>query len=394
MPGFETLWWFDGNHHTWHPTGLHSRGTRAPVYAVVCDPVISDIVYVATAAGVWKGRLSRNAGGPEWAWVPMANGLPEASVHDLSIFHDRELRLLRAAVSSRGVWEVDLAHPEHRARTFVRVHPHDTRRRPVALLVDPTRWKGIYRWDASPDVRVRRADRAPANLPPGEADLIELHGTDGGRRTDAASHPSPHRVRRGDLAVDVLVHHRDSETQEPPHLDPRGLQVPAQVGVLLLWREFPRLVPLNAARRRTRENEWKDLTVDFLPEVAALFRDVIGQPADSQRARAHQAAWRVPDWQVATPARMPAGIIVGHPWLPLDVRTPRSVTFNVTTTGGPNSYVLFMALVASTVDPLQVAPPATMSNADRQRISPPTHLENVVLWSHQVAVTIVRLTGG
>src|SRR5205823_13728311 len=84
---YETLWWFDGT-NTWHGTRLHSQatGTRAPVYAVAVDDVDPSIVYAATAAGVWKGKLTINAGTPSWNWAPFVNGLPEASVHDLSIF--------------------------------------------------------------------------------------------------------------------------------------------------------------------------------------------------------------------------------------------------------------------------------------------------------------------
>ena len=61
-------------------------------------------------------------------------GLPEAFVQDLSIHWNPAapnggLKLLRAAIQARGVWEVDIsANPASVGKSFLRVHPLDTRR--------------------------------------------------------------------------------------------------------------------------------------------------------------------------------------------------------------------------------------------------------------------------
>ncbi|MEO5588052.1 MAG: hypothetical protein ABIS03_00600 [Gemmatimonadaceae bacterium] len=368
VPKYETLWWFDGNGN-WHPTALHSarKGTRAPVYAVLCDDKDPDIVYVATAAGVWKGRLTFSNGKPVWGWEPFVNGLPEASVHDLSIFSDSQVRVLRAAIASRGVWEVDLINANHKARTYLRVHPHDDRRRPTSLMVNPTRHHSSYRWDASPDVRVRRADKQPANMPPGEADLIDFHKTDGGRQTDLSMFPSAHAVRRGAMSVDVLLHHRDSRTLTP-----------AETGVMLLWQEFPRIAKLNATSRVAQETAWASLPANFVAQAVALFTAVVGQGTGS--VLGPQTAWVAPgSWHAATPANAPAGAIIGQPVSPIDVRTPRTVTFNLTTAGEKNSYIVVVAIVGSTLDPLGL-PPAALG------------LRDLALTSSQVAATTIRLS--
>ncbi len=161
----DTLWWFDG-HDRWHATGLRNdpNGIKAPAYAVCVDTADRNIVYVGTAVGVWKGTFSA---GPHWTWQVLCNGLPEAAVQDLAIHQDTAsgVRLLRAAIQARGVWEVDLAHPALGAHTLLRVHAWDTRRGGVSALVDPTQPAAApaLSWVASPDVRVRprRGSRPP-----------------------------------------------------------------------------------------------------------------------------------------------------------------------------------------------------------------------------------------
>jgi hypothetical protein len=170
----DTLWWFDGD-ETWHKTGLRndatpeSRGTPAPAYAVLLDPDDPDVVYVGTALGVWRGHLTFTDETPDWRWESFSNGLPEAPVHDLSIFQNGGLKLLRAAIQARGVWEVDLsAAPTPTARTYLRVHPVDTRRVTPTDLANPF-WEGFgdsYSWHESPDIRVRPAPFDPFDLPP------------------------------------------------------------------------------------------------------------------------------------------------------------------------------------------------------------------------------------
>ena len=162
----DTLWWFDGT-HTWHPTGLrtHASGVPAPVTAVLCDPANPNDVYVGTTVGVWYGE--RTLGDPPtWDWRPLVNGLPEAAVEDLSLFDSGGLRLLRAGIAARGVWEMRLGAAAVDL-TFVRAHGDDMRYRTRAVETqrDGTTTRS---WHASPDVRPRRAPAsvaAPGSLP-------------------------------------------------------------------------------------------------------------------------------------------------------------------------------------------------------------------------------------
>jgi hypothetical protein len=139
-------------------------------------------------------------------WQPYNSGLPEAAVQDLAITTwprpaGAPLKLLRAALQSRGVWEVepDVDTP---AATYLRVHPYDTRRITPTDLHDPMwnrsaperEWPldwgdrrnrdyrdgkgdpadtpdgtpiGSYHWHGSPDIRLRPAPGGPgANQPP------------------------------------------------------------------------------------------------------------------------------------------------------------------------------------------------------------------------------------
>ena len=139
------------------PTGLRRvLGPVNPAYAVVVDPADHSTVYVGTASGVWRG--SRAVSGSH-TWQPMVNGLPQALIQDLNIWVDPSgaPRLLRAAVQSRGVWETDLATVPQPARTYLRVHAHDDRRRFPTPLANPRRppWVPDLPTIASPDIVVR-----------------------------------------------------------------------------------------------------------------------------------------------------------------------------------------------------------------------------------------------
>jgi hypothetical protein len=149
----DTLWWFDGT-DTWHPTGLRSEGVAAPVTAVLCDPANPDQVYVGTTVGVWRGTRTLAAGNPpDWVWEALVNGLPEAAVEDLSLFDSGGVRLLRAGIASRGIWELEL-DADVADLTYVRANEDDLRRRPRALELkrDGTTPRS---WHGSPDVRPR-----------------------------------------------------------------------------------------------------------------------------------------------------------------------------------------------------------------------------------------------
>ena len=207
----EPIWWFDGT-GVWHPARLGTinppapplpalipmppTGVRAPAYSIVVDPDDPRIVYVGTTVGVWRGELALIALTPTWTWRPYASGLPEAAVQDLEITRwprpaGGNLKLLRAAVQSRGVWEVEPG-VDTPAATYLRVHPYDTRRITPTDQRDPM-WNraaperdwpldwadrrnrdyrngagqpratpdgtavGSFHWHGSPDIRVRPA---------------------------------------------------------------------------------------------------------------------------------------------------------------------------------------------------------------------------------------------
>ncbi len=174
-PG-DTCFFFANATRTFHRTGLRTQlppvapaavGPLDPAYSVVVDPSEPSVVYVGTVSGVWRG-VRPGAPGAH-AWTPEVNGLPEAAVQDLSIWADpagaaSSTRLLRAALQSRGVWEVNLAADEPE-RTYIRVHPRDDRRRIPTPMANPRRKPGAPNEPAfaSPDIVVRpRANPATA----------------------------------------------------------------------------------------------------------------------------------------------------------------------------------------------------------------------------------------
>jgi hypothetical protein len=161
----DTLWWYDGS--TWMSTELLTRGYNgtplpAPVTAILVDPALPDEVWVGTSVGVVHGKRSAVASPPaggrtfKWDWTMHLNGLPEAPVEDLVLYKDGTLRLLRAAIGARGVWELRLDQEVVPALTYLRVHEGDLRHRPSARLLqgDGTTERP---WHASPDIRPRLA---------------------------------------------------------------------------------------------------------------------------------------------------------------------------------------------------------------------------------------------
>lgn len=167
----DTLWWFDGT-DKWYPTGLRAV-VPAPVISIACNPAFSAEVWVGTTVGVWRGaRTSHGANAPTWDWTQRVNGLPEAAVEDLSIHTHNGVTLLRAAIASRGVWELRLDQATVQDLTYLRIHEDDLRHA-VPPLVDPTvpNVRVLKRrdlvtdrsWHSSPDIRPRKATAA---LPP------------------------------------------------------------------------------------------------------------------------------------------------------------------------------------------------------------------------------------
>ena len=178
----DTLWWFDGE-STWHATKLRAK-VPAPVTAVLADPAHPEIVYVGTTVGVFRGtRTLTGPGAPTWDWAPLVRGLPEAPVEDLALFDQDGIRLLRAGIVARGVWELRLGtHGRgHDVRALPRRRPalprgrRGARPRPdhgavVARLPrrapPPGAWPPSPRRPASPwTLRGAAVDHAAAPLP-------------------------------------------------------------------------------------------------------------------------------------------------------------------------------------------------------------------------------------
>lgn len=153
------------------PAGLDAQlvGELDPATAVVVDapPGPNTQVYVGTAVGVWRGVRAANR---THAWTAMVNGTPDAVVQDLAIWSDpadaSAPRLLRAALQSRGIWEVDLrTEPNPNPalqlteprRTYVRTHTWDGRRQFPTPLKNPRRKPSALNLAAlaSPDIKIR-----------------------------------------------------------------------------------------------------------------------------------------------------------------------------------------------------------------------------------------------
>lgn len=175
----DTCYLWDSATSTLNPTGLRAAmnppppppgvfGPLDPAYSAVVDPANVNDVYVGTVTAVWRGVRTPGTINVAWPTPPFVNGLPQAAVQDLSIWHDpadpAAPRLLRAAVQARGVWEVDLQAASEPVRTYVRLHPRDDRRRFPTPMADPRRGPTSPRETLfeSPDVTVRPRPDPPS----------------------------------------------------------------------------------------------------------------------------------------------------------------------------------------------------------------------------------------
>ena len=198
----DPVWWWDGVGQC-HPTGLGTlpAGTRAPAYAIAVDPADPAIVYAGTTIGVWQGRFTPPAaagGAPSWAWRRFANGLPEAAAQDLSIGEwprgagEPPLRLLRVALQARGVFEVDLGAAAA-DRTYLRVHPYDTRRILPTPLADPLASAAAPRrtWDLDWAYERNRDHRTGGGTPAPHPDGTPVTGLLWHASPDVVCRPAP-----------------------------------------------------------------------------------------------------------------------------------------------------------------------------------------------------------
>lgn len=336
----DTLWWFDGK-DKFHPTGLRGRGTKAPAFSVLCDPEDPDVVYVGTAMGVWRSRIDQSGPTPTWpTWEMFSIGLPEAFVQDLSIFWKPDapnggVKLLRAAVQSRGVWEVDIsANPASVGRTFLRVHDLDTRRiLPTSLtpLADEAAAPSPYPRCLSPDIVV--VNPVPASWiggTPTEADVAAL--------TPVVSTIGPpanriraQRVAPGTHSAFVLVHHRHTRS------------VPAaEIKVALLKR-----------RLTVADGDGGTLALSAAWKTAIVNLVVNGQNVtlDDRWKRAGAAETTNPPSNAVTAANT-----VANPAGAVDARLPRAAPFSLNLTGATaGQRYLLLAIVTSSRDPLAPA---------------------------------------
>jgi hypothetical protein len=401
----DTLWWFDGT-NTWHHTGLrnHPNSTRAPAFAVVVEPDNANIVYAGTSAGVWKGTLTFAGAVPHWDWEIFSNGLPDAFVQDLVFFKsaDGQVKLLRAAVQARGVWEVDLSPTPRSSRiTFLRAAPLDARRIKPTILTDPFD-KNVppanLRWHDSPDVRLRPAPGAPAptNRPTGLPWTRNAHGDNydlwvlqtamhaddplvrptgvwtmqfdarikAFRAGHSLSNPGSATVDSNlwDAAVVAgkvyanpwdgaegteadlyeLVKHRDVATGGSRAI--RVTHLPHKVDVLVHHRHFEPITPANVK--------------------VLLLRRRITTAQNDGAAVALSAAWKnsVVQRLGGTAAALPDGWVsvgLASPTAAVSAAIPRIVSFDVnftpTATFPNNSNWMFLAIVSTNLDPVSAA---------------------------------------
>jgi len=115
---------------------------------------------------VWRGEFV-DGDPPDWLWTRLDMGLPEAAVQDLTIEHYGDVVLLRAAVQSRGVWELQLDGPAP-PTTYLRSTIYDGRRgaSSVAATNYPSNAFAApanFIWYSSPDIAVRPV---PGVVPP------------------------------------------------------------------------------------------------------------------------------------------------------------------------------------------------------------------------------------
>lgn len=425
----DTLWWYDGT-GKWYPTGLRGSilGTKAPAYAVAQDPADPNAVYVGTALGVWKGTLSFPGPDPHWDWSEFSNGLPEAAVQDVSFYRRGDVKILRAAIQSRGVWEVDLsATPTPTRRTLLRVHPNDSRRIAPVPLANPMQTGPVNRvWHASPDIRIRPAPLGAADAIPAPpaADLpwagaasddyllwifqTALHSIDPLCRPtgqwDNQFSDCLRRQKPGAGAVIDMTRWNEVVTRANAFATPWEGPEPTEADLYELVVEDPPgalggagLAPPPISRVERRGH---------LVDVMVHYPDL--RPLDHGQVRVTLLRRQLPDviaqwpgiaisaaWKTGVEQLM-SGAAGGGPlpdgWVPadttsrtrlltsdIDARTPRAVTFSVNFNNlGHDKFAVLLAVVHSTPDPVSSA---SLTGAT---------IQDLVLNCHQVAARVVR----
>lgn len=386
-----------------------------PAYSVVVDPSNTNIVYVGTVTAVWQ---STRTGSTHPTWTPLVNGLPESTVQDLTIWSDpaggvNSPRLLRAALQSRGVWELDLAHSEP-SRTYLRVHERDDRRMLPTPLKNPRRNPNspIISALRSPDITIRpeaTVTNTPSfrntNLVNGTlkyqlwtfqtafrwlypsviadglwtdqfGDLVERHrlslGMSRARRIDAA------------LWNSVMAAAQDSAGNFGVYRAPwQNNVVPALAGTEIDLMET--VIP-----RRDRNNIWQVYREQSTVDVLLHHRDtrpvaandtvviLLWRTSRSSRVLTETDCTAIPAFAqslfTGTPLATPADWSVqlatdGTPLhrlsVPLAARMPRSVAINLDLSGIPaGNRVMLLALAGSTTDQFSAVPTGSINRVD------------------------------
>lgn len=349
----DTLYWYDGQGHfipcgtrrvlgtgTW---GVGTTRITSPALSVIVDPATPPtrpIVYVGTSVGVIKGTQSFVGGNPHWDWENFENGLPEGAVHDLAVFDSGGVKLLRAALQARGVWETDLNTVVAQPRTILRVNATDSRRRrPTPLSGPAVAGEPNLRYDNSPDIVVDTTNVVWPAFGPDEAELMDARfaGTVG----EHAAQAVPTTVFR----VHVLVHRRWFAPAPP-----------ADVKVALLRHSFPA--------------DGSDVL------LGGIWQDLVTIAGGGAAPGVLSGSWEKAA-NVLTKA-IPAAV---------DVRLPRAVTFDVNLADlNAGDRVVLLAVVMSADDPIDLG---ELTKPDTTTI---TTLQDLVLHSRHGAARSLQMT--
>ena len=416
----------------YHHTGLRNNnsppdnvGTEAPALAIVVDPDDKNIVYVGTAVGVWRGVLTFAGNTPQWKWrifersarngrsrplflqpvgaeaaargarlerhlgngpecQPQAGGAnlparaqvrhPAPSVHvvDQSAVRGRDRPVLPLACESgrphtpgagrtRSAVSRGLDAPRRRQPPNRHAHAFWAFQTAFRTLQPLCRPNGSWTNQFESLLRVQFGQaRAEINETiwntvvtagtvftppwgdddPTEADLYELIVEP---ESDGTSIPELPELDRRAYHIDVLVHHRDQRPLRPD-----------QVRVTLLRR-------------------------------------LLTGPRESWGNLAISAAWKGRVQQLLSGNPLPPGFSLVDGWRtastpavlsprgPIEVRTPRAVSFdiNFTAVTGPRTRHVLLAIVHSDADPVTVASLAGST------------LQELVEFSHHVAARTI-----
>jgi|GEM_PF-1923987 len=215
---FQHVWHFDGANWTARSgpaAGAATALLNIQFNSIVVDPRHAQILYAGADIGIWR---SLNSGA---IWHPFSQGLPDAPVLDLKIFHDaaRNVTLLRSGLHGRGIFERDLnldpapgvvvAPPPivPGVQLYIRSTQTDSGRYPLnETLQDPVNPAGtaVNRF-SSPDIRLDAPDPANGRLRQAQR-LNFVAFTD--QLTDQSNAVAAHATARFNNRVHVQVHNR------------------------------------------------------------------------------------------------------------------------------------------------------------------------------------------